>query len=57
MKTTLTEFESKQFLEPYGISVINEKKATTIDETVEAAKEIGFPVVVKGLGKELLHKT
>ena len=56
-KTPLTEFESKQFLKPYGVSVVNEKKATTVAEAVEAAKEIGFPVVVKGLGKELLHKT
>jgi len=27
------------------------------DEAVKAAEEIGFPVMVKGLGVKLLHKT
>jgi len=56
-KTAFTEFESKQFLAPYGIPVVQEKKVGTIAEAVRAAKEFGFPVVLKGLGKLLLHKT
>ncbi|MBW2606086.1 MAG: acetate--CoA ligase family protein [Deltaproteobacteria bacterium] len=53
----LSESESKLFLKEYGIPVINEKVALNKDEAVKAAEEIGFPVVVKGLGAKLLHKT
>lgn len=53
----LTELESKQFLKPYGVPVVNEVLAATVAQAVKAAQTIGFPVVLKGLGKELLHKT
>lgn len=53
----LTELESKQFLKPFGVPVVHEILAETADDAVKAARDIGFPVVVKGLGKELLHKT
>lgn len=56
-KKTLLESESKLFLKEYGIPVINETITKNIEETVKAAKETGFPVVVKGLGAKLLHKT
>ena len=53
----LTEFESKLFLKPYGVSVVDEVMAKSVAEAVKAAEKIGFPIVLKGLGKELLHKT
>lgn len=53
----LTELESKRFLKPYGVPVVDEILAATAAEAVKAARAIGFPVVLKGLGKELLHKT
>jgi acyl-CoA synthetase (NDP forming) len=56
-KTALTEYESKRFLEPYDIPVVREISAPTVAEAVAAAKSLGFPVVLKGLGKKLLHKT
>jgi acyl-CoA synthetase (NDP forming) len=56
-KTALTEFESKRFLEPYGIPVVKEISAATAADAVAEAKKMGFPVVLKGLGKQLLHKT
>jgi acyl-CoA synthetase (NDP forming) len=56
-KTGLTEFESKQLLARYGVPVVEEMKTTGIAETLQAAEDMGFPVVVKGLGKALLHKT
>ncbi len=56
-KTALTEFESKKFLEPYGIPVVKEISAKTPADAVASAKSLGFPVVLKGLGKKLLHKT
>ena len=56
-KKALSESESKLFLKEYKIPVINEQVALNIDEAIKAAEEIGFPVVVKGLGAKLLHKT
>lgn len=53
----LTESESKQFLKPYGVPVVEERVAGDVAGAVEAADAIGYPVVVKGLGKALLHKT
>ncbi|MEA3487405.1 MAG: acetate--CoA ligase family protein, partial [Thermodesulfobacteriota bacterium] len=53
----LTESESKQLLKVYGMPVINETVAFSEDEAVEAARKTGFPVVLKGLGATLLHKT
>ncbi len=53
----LSEFESKQFLKPFGIPVVPERTAATSGEAVRAAESIGYPVVVKGLGRTLLHKT
>lgn len=56
-KTTLNENESKQLLKEYGVPVVNEIVAMNKDEAVKAANKIGFPVVLKGLGSTLLHKT
>jgi acetyl-CoA synthetase (ADP-forming) len=55
--TSLSEFASKQFLAQYGIPVTLEKIAATAEAAREAAKEIGYPVALKGSGPELLHKT
>ncbi|MDZ7833335.1 MAG: acetate--CoA ligase family protein [Desulfobacterales bacterium] len=56
-RTVLSEYDAKAFLAGYGVPVVSEKKAADIPEAVAAAREIGFPVVLKGLGPELLHKT
>ena len=56
-KHALTESESKQVLVKYDVPVIEEKKAASSDEAVKAAISTGFPVVLKGLGSSLLHKT
>jgi len=54
---TLTEAQSKEFLKNYGIPVVEEIIAHTPEEAATAAKQFGFPVVVKGLGAKLSHKT
>jgi acyl-CoA synthetase (NDP forming) len=54
---TLSENDSKKLLTEYGIPVTEEKIAKTEDEAVAAASEIGYPVVLKGSGAELSHKT
>ncbi|MBU0575240.1 MAG: acetate--CoA ligase family protein, partial [Proteobacteria bacterium] len=56
-RTALTEAESKAVLKQYGVPVVEEKIAATIEEAVAAAEEIRFPVVLKGLGAKLTHKT
>jgi succinyl-CoA synthetase beta subunit len=55
--TTLTEFESKQWLSGYGIPVTREKEVSTLEAALQAAAEIGYPVALKGSGAGLLHKT
>ncbi len=56
-KHALIESESKQVLIEYNVPVIEEKIAATPDEAVFLASSIGFPVVLKGLGSSILHKT
>ena len=54
---TLSEYGSKQLLAEYKIPVTKEQVAKTADEAVAMASEIGYPVVLKGSGEELSHKT
>jgi acyl-CoA synthetase (NDP forming) len=56
-RTALTEAEAKQVLNLYGVPVISETVACTAEEAAQAAQAFGFPVVVKGLGNKLTHKT
>ena len=56
-RTALTEAESKQILSRYGIPVVEEIVALTPDDAVKAAEKFGYPVVLKGLGSKLTHKT
>jgi acyl-CoA synthetase (NDP forming) len=53
----LTEAESKQLLKYYDIPVVEEAVVETETEAVGQAKAIGFPVVLKGMGTKLMHKT
>jgi acetyltransferase len=46
-RSVLTEHESKQILELYGIPTANSIIARTSDEAVQAANKIGYPVVLK----------
>ncbi len=56
-RSALTEAESKKILNEYGIPVVPEKIAGNAAEAVRAAEEFGYPVVLKGLGARLTHKT
>lgn len=53
----LSEPESKALLAAYGISLPREKVAGDVEAAVEAAREIGFPVVLKAVSADLPHKT
>lgn len=56
-RTLLTELESKQVMAAYGIPVVDTRHATTADEAVAVAEEIGYPAVVKLNSETITHKT
>lgn len=56
-RTLLTEYESKQLLAAYGIPTVETRIATTEDEAVQIAGEIGYPVVLKLHSETITHKT
>ena len=56
-RTTLSEPESKELLDAYGIPVAETRTAATVEEAVEAANTIGFPVVVKLVSHTITHKS
>jgi acyl-CoA synthetase (NDP forming) len=56
-KQALTDLAAKDFLSEFGISFIPQTYAVRPSEVVSAARKFGFPVVVKGVGKNLLHKS
>jgi acyl-CoA synthetase (NDP forming) len=43
----LTPAEARELLSAYGIPLVPERAAQTVDEAVAAADELGYPVVVK----------
>jgi len=53
----LTEIEAKQVFSAYGLPVTKTQLATSEDQAVELAHEIGFPVVMKIVSPEILHKS
>lgn len=53
----LMEHESKLFLEQQGIPVIETRFASTQDEAVSFADQIGYPVVLKVVSPEIIHKS
>mgnify|MGYP000317884841 FL=1 len=56
-RTVLTEIESKQILEEAGIPTASARLATSADEAVKAAKELGYPVVLKIVSPDVTHKS
>jgi acetyltransferase len=53
----LTEAEAKKILENYGIPVGKSGIAKTPQQASQIAKRVGFPVVMKILSPDILHKT
>ncbi len=51
------EFDSKQLLALCGIPVVDEQIAKTMGDALSFAREIGYPVVMKGLAPGEVHKT
>ena len=53
----LTAIEANALVAAVGIAIPRCTLAASIDDAVESAVRLGFPVAVKGVGRELLHKT
>jgi acetyl coenzyme A synthetase (ADP forming)-like protein len=56
-RTSLTAPEGKLVCDAYGIAVPQEGVATSADDAAKLASFIGFPVVLKIVSPEILHKT
>ncbi|MDD4355878.1 MAG: acetate--CoA ligase family protein [Smithellaceae bacterium] len=56
-RVTMTESESRKLLGKYGVPVVKDRVVVNEKEAVAFAQKIGFPVVVKGHGTKLIHKT
>ena len=56
-RNSLTAPESKQLCDAYGIAVPQEGVARSAAEAAELASAIGFPVVMKIVSPDILHKT
>ncbi len=54
---TPAEHEARGILESYGIAGPQERFVTTAEEAAQAAVAIGFPVVLKGIVADMIHKS
>jgi acyl-CoA synthetase (NDP forming) len=56
-RVVLDELRSKELLRRWGVPTVAERAASNARQAVDAAAELGFPVVLKGVGEKLNHKT
>jgi acyl-CoA synthetase (NDP forming) len=56
-RANLTEIESKEIIKSAGIPIVEAKLARTKAEAVSLSKKIGFPVVLKIVSPDVVHKS
>ena len=56
-REVLTEDEAKRVLKYYNFPVVETAVANNVDEAVAYAKKMGFPVVLKILSPQIVHKS
>ena len=56
-RANLTEIESKEIIKSAGIPVVEAKLARTKAEAVSLSKKMGFPVVLKIVSPDVVHKS
>ena len=56
-RSVLTEVEAKSVFEAYGLPTTNHKLATSEEEAVQFANKIGYPIVMKIVSPDILHKS
>ncbi|MGQ4875112.1 MAG: acetate--CoA ligase family protein [Promethearchaeia archaeon] len=56
-QTVLTEFESKELIKEIGIPIPSQELTESKEETINAAEKIGYPVVLKLMAEDIVHKS
>jgi len=56
-RTHVGDIKAKQILSAYGFRIPEGHLASTADEAVEAAEQIGYPVAIKIVSPNIIHKT
>ncbi|MBL1140689.1 MAG: bifunctional acetate--CoA ligase family protein/GNAT family N-acetyltransferase [Proteobacteria bacterium] len=56
-RNVLTEPEAKNILAAYGIPIVETKIAYNVDDALNAADDLGYPVVLKILSSDITHKS
>ena len=56
-RRTINEHDSKRLLSSFGVPVTRESRVATIAEAASAARELGYPVVLKAVSDDIAHKT
>lgn len=56
-RTAVGELQGYELLKCYGFNTMPTKLAKTVDEAVEHAEEMGYPVVMKIYSPQILHKS
>jgi acyl-CoA synthetase (NDP forming) len=56
-RRVINEFDSKVLLAAAGLPVTRERLAHTPDDAARAARELGFPVVIKVVSDDIPHKS
>ena len=56
-REVLTEDEAKKILKYYNFPVVKTAAANNVEEAVTFAQEMGFPVVLKILSPQIVHKS
>jgi len=53
----MTEYDAKKLLDLHGIPITREALCQSMEEAFDAAEEIGYPVALKVMSPDILHKT
>lgn len=56
-RTLLTEVEAKELLRKAGIPIVETRLARTKKEALSISQELGFPVVMKIMSPDIVHKS
>jgi succinyl-CoA synthetase beta subunit len=56
-KKVLDEFEAKKWLKALNLRVVKEVATKSLEETLKAARKVGYPIVLKGIVEGQVHKT
>ena len=56
-RTALNDMEARAILEAYGLPTPRTRLARSVDEAVQFARDIGYPVVMQIISPDILHKS